>query len=161
MVFNAIEQQLQYHENQINILEEMRNLAEQYEQGEGDFTEEFSSSGRGGSNRGGRNLNNDDDSSTARGNRGTQGRRNFADSNDSEDGRTLAGRQNDDDEFSDRELRGFLRNPPMEATNEDGSFDKRTKIGRALEAAGMIDDEGFPVSPSRGRSHTTEMSGSR
>jgi hypothetical protein len=86
--------------------------------------------------------------------RGNQGRANYADSNDETDGRTMAGRQNDADEYTEQELQQFLRS--AQRSEVDGSIDLRTTEGRALQAAGYIDDEGFEIndqsSSSRGRS---------
>lgn len=74
------------------------------------------------------------------------GRRNFSGgSNDINDDRTEAGRvAHDAEDFSQDELYDFLNNPDQNDLNEDGSFDRRTKVGRALYAAGLIDDNGNP-----------------
>jgi hypothetical protein len=77
---------------------------------------------------------------------GNRGRQNFAASNDENDDRTLAGRQaHDAEEFTQEQLMQFLKNPDPNDLNDDQSFDRRTKVGRALHAAGMIDDDGFPI----------------
>lgn len=84
------------------------------------------------------------------------GRRNFADSNDTSDDRTEAGRvAHDAEEFTQDQLIQMLNNPENTWLNEDGTFDRRTKPGRALYAAGMIDDDGNPdpqyINQGRGR----------
>lgn len=107
----------------------------------------------------------DDDSSFQGRNRDNQGdrernipgRRNFANSNDETDGRTVAGRMQEADDYSDNDLMEFFNNAPRA---EDGSIDLRTKEGRALEAAGWVDEQGFeiaqniPGNPTRTRAHS-------
>lgn len=79
------------------------------------------------------------------------GRQNFSGgSNDETDDRTIAGRSHDDEDFTQDQLYEALDNPDQNDLNEDGSFDRRTKIGRALYAAGMIDDNGFPIESTSG-----------
>lgn len=151
MFSSIIQDRIQFHQEALELLEEMYEAAQEYDQNfENSEFMENGGVGRmssGSSNRGDQeNFN-----SSRSGGRGNQGRANFADSNDETDGRTRAGRDQDDEEFSDRELRGFLRNKPQEAMKEDGeAFDLRTKIGRALEAAGLVDDEGFPINTRSG-----------
>lgn len=59
------------------------------------------------------------------------------------DERTKEGRlATDDVGFSDQELAEMLDTAPR---NKDNSIDMRTEQGRALRAAGLIDDAGWPV----------------
>lgn len=65
------------------------------------------------------------------------------------DERTRMGRAiADADEFSDDELRGFINSAPR--TNNE-TIDRRTDEGRALFAAGMIDEGGKIISESPNR----------
>jgi hypothetical protein len=55
----------------------------------------------------------------------------------------MAGRQMHDAEGMDpQELTGFLSSAPR---NDDNSIDLRTTEGRALKAAGWVDEEGFEI----------------
>jgi hypothetical protein len=64
-------------------------------------------------------------------------------SNDSTDGRTMAGRMaHDADDVDPNELIGYLESAPR---NQDESIDLRTAEGRALKAAGWVDEEGFEI----------------
>lgn len=59
------------------------------------------------------------------------------------DRRTKEGRiATDDAKFSDEELQQMLDDAPR---NKDGSVDLRTEQGRALRAAGYVDEDGWPV----------------
>lgn len=176
--FNVVDElynEAEYHEKRAERLRRAAELIEEDEGGEGEEFEEegngrggnrnFSDrerniSGRSRSRRGGYSA---DDVEVGTGPRG--GNRVRSRSDNPDDLRTRAGReQHDADEFSERDLREFMRNADPDYTNQDGTFDRRTKIGRALFAAGMIDEEGFPVegrggnrgrNTGRGRSRST------
>lgn len=85
--------------------------------------------------------------------RGGRGNQSFSDSNNADDARTSRGRQTHDaEQFSASELRNFLNQRDQRYMHEDGeTFDRRTFVGRALYAAGMIDDDGYPTNNNRGR----------
>jgi hypothetical protein len=102
------------------------------------------SQGRGNSNTSSRRGN----YSGGNGQGGNQGRQNYADSDDADDGRTMAGRQaHDAEEYTEEQLQEFINSAPR---NQDESIDLRTKEGRALQAAGWVDDEGFELQQTGG-----------
>lgn len=75
-----------------------------------------------------------------------EGRQNFSGGSDDEsDDRTLAGREHDADDYGPDEIQEMIEGITDEDLNENGSVDKRSKVGRVLNSAGMLDDEGFII----------------
>lgn len=134
---NAIQEYEQIEQEEHGMNQQGRNQGNQNNRGNQGNRSSMGNSSSSSSNRG---------SSGQQGN-SNRGRQNFADSNDGTDDRTIAGRQDDDQEFSQQELMEFLRNPSpdMLSKNDDQKYDLRTKEGRALQAAGLVDDDGYAV----------------
>lgn len=129
MVKENLQIAIQQTKTKLQALQTAYTALEDAEQGNFTDDQNDSFSDQGGANTGGSNG-------------GNRGRQNFADSNDSSDGRTMAGRQQDAQDFTPQDLNRFLREGDR---GEDGSYDLRTKEGRALQAAGWVDDEGFAI----------------
>lgn len=162
------------NEGEFNIVNEMYNEADYYrhkadrlekaaqmiEDDDGNFGNDNQGSNRGrnfSSNNRGRGYNADE---VIRG-QGGRGNRSFSNSDNPDDDRTLAGRMaHDADGYSDEDLNEFLNTARR---NEDDSIDLRTEEGRALRAAGYIDDDGFPFEgqTSRGSSRGRNYSSNR
>lgn len=158
---NSLYNEIQETEQRLEILNQVR---ETYEGGmtngggnNGGGTQSRNRGNQGGSNRGSNSSNRGGNSGgrQSSNNRGNQGRANFSGGpNDASDGRTTAGRQQDDQDFTQDQLMEFIQNPDQNDLNEDNSFDLRTKVGRALQAAGLIDDDGFPIEGNQGGGNT-------
>jgi hypothetical protein len=129
MAKDNLQNAISHAEMQLQALQTAYSALEDVEQGNFTDDQNESFSGQGGGNSGGSNG-------------GNRGRQNFADSNDASDGRTMAGRQQDAQDFTPQDLNRFLRDGDR---GEDGSYDLRTKEGRALQAAGWVDDDGYAI----------------
>jgi hypothetical protein len=149
MALEAIRNEIEYHEDQLDRLQQAADLLE-----EGDFSggvtggmrqrgnRNFSNQGNQGnrnfsSNRGNRNT------SSNRGNRGNSGNPNQTTETGSPDMRTTENRERfgNAESFTVDDI-----NPDEIRWDRNGeSVDLRTLEGRALLSEGMVDDQGFPT----------------
>jgi hypothetical protein len=156
---DAIEDDISYHEDQLDRLVKARDLLTDEEEADTRDNSRFRGRSRnvdeGGSSRG---------RSTSRGRSMQGGGRSIGrNKDDSPDRRLKEVREEaDDDQFSDDELQDFLARAldgDDKIMNRNGRVDIRTIEGRALKAAGMLDDDNYPIEQQgRGRSRTTSRS---
>ena len=141
VALDGIYEEIEFHQNRIQALEEAASLIE----GGEEFTEGMTGNRgnfRGGSNTFGGTVSNSRNRSSRGGSiRGFHTQGTPKNENGTDDRRYRSNRMHDDAEaygVDDIDWSGIRY-------NEDQSVDLRTKAGRALLSAGMVDEEGFPT----------------